>query len=217
MSRPDNPSQTRTVLIADDHMIVRNALRQIVSTIPNATVIGEAANGLEAITLCKTLQPSLLTIDSAMPLAKGMEVYGEVRRWSPDTRVCLVTGITARGHLAEWIAAKVDGIAFKTCSTEDMHDCFSLLLEGGSHFSPAVLSVIEGLAPPADITLRERQVLHLLAEGCTNPEIAERLSISPKTVDNHRTRLMAKLKVHSLAQLLAHALKEGLLDHSAQL
>ena len=198
-------------------MIVRNALRQIVSTIPNATVIGEAANGLEAITLCKTLQPSLLTIDSAMPLAKGMEVYGEIRRWAPDTRVCLVTGITARGHLAEWIAAKVDGIAFKTCSTEDMHDCFSLLLEGGSHFSPAVLSVIEGLAPPADITLRERQVLHLLAEGCTNPEIAERLSISPKTVDNHRTRLMAKLKVHSLAQLLAHALKEGLLDHSAQL
>jgi len=139
-------------------------------------------------------------------------VYGEVRRWAPDTRICLVTGITARGHLAEWIAAEVDGIAFKTCPTEDMHDCFSLIFEGGSHFTPAVLTVIEGLAPAADITMRERQVLHLLAEGCTNAEIAERLSISPKTVDNHRTRLMAKLKVNSLAQLLAYALREGLLN-----
>jgi len=100
---------------------------------------------------------------------------------------------------------------------EDMYECFSLILDGGSHFSPAVLKVIEGLAPPDDLTLRERQVLHLLAEGCTNAEIGERLSISPKTVDNHRTKLMAKLKVHSMAQLLAHALKEGLLDQAVQM
>lgn len=197
-------------------MIVRSALRQIFSRISDVEIVGEAENGVEAITLCKTLQPTLLTLDSAMPMAKGMEVYGEVRRWAPATRVCLVTGITARGHLAEWIAAKVDGVVFKTCSTQDMHECFSLLLEGGSHFSPAVLRVIDDLAPNDDLTLRERQVLHLIAEGCANAEIAERLSISPKTVDNHRTKLMAKLKVHSMAQLLAYALKEGLLDHSSQ-
>jgi len=192
-------------------MIVRNALRQVLSGIPDVEIVGEAVNGVEAITLCKTLQPMLLTLDSAMPMAKGMEVYGEVRRWAPETRICLVTGITARGHLAEWVAAKVDGVVFKTCSVDDMHECFSLLLEGGSHFSPAVLNVIESLEPSVDLTQRERQILHLLAEGCKNAEIAERLNISPKTVDNHRTKLMAKLKVHSMAQLLAYALREGLL------
>ena len=198
-------------------MIVRSALRQVLTGISGVEVVGEAENGVEAITLSKALQPRLLTLDSAMPMAKGMEVYGEVRRWAPDTRICLVTGITARGHLAEWVAAKVDGIVFKTCPMEEMHECFSLILEGGSHFSSAVLRSIEGLAPAAELTQRERQILHLLAEGSTNAEIAERLSISPKTVDNHRTKLMAKLEVHSMAQLLAFALKEGLLDQAAQL
>lgn len=195
-------------------MLVRNALRQVFDGISAAKIVGEAADGLEAITLCKTLQPGLLTLDSAMPLARGMEVYGEVRRWSPETRICLVTGITARGHLAEWIAAKVDGVVFKSCSIKDMHECFSLILAGGSHFSPAVLRAMEGTEPPAELTQRERQILHLLADGAINAEIAERLSISPKTVDNHRTKLMAKLKVHSMAQLLAYALREGLLDQS---
>lgn len=217
MSSGDDVEKPRTVVIADDHMIVRSALRQVLTGISGVEVVGEAENGVEAITLSKALQPRLLTLDSAMPMAKGMEVYGEVRRWAPDTRICLVTGITARGHLAEWVAAKVDGIVFKTCPMEEMHECFSLILEGGSHFSSAVLRSIEGLAPAAELTQRERQILHLLAEGSTNAEIAERLSISPKTVDNHRTKLMAKLEVHSMAQLLAFALKEGLLDQAAQL
>lgn len=198
-------------MIADDHMIVRNALRDILAKIPNTDVVAEAGDGLEAITLCKTHAPDLLTLDSAMPMARGMEVYGEVRRWSPDTRICLVTGVTAHGHLAEWVAAGVDGIVFKSCPAQDMETCFELVLEGGGNFSPAVMRIIDGLDERPQITLRERQVLHLLAEGNSNAEIAERLAISPKTVDNHRTRLMAKLRVHSMAQLLAYALKEGLL------
>lgn len=200
-----------TTVIADDHMIVRSALREVLGQIPGAEVVGEAADGLEAITLCKTLAPTLLTLDSDMPMARGMEVFGEVRRWSAATRVCLVTGITARGHLAEWVAAGVDGIAFKTCPTEDIKTCFSLVLEGGSNFTPAVLRIMDSLDDRPSLTMRERQILHLLAEGNTNAEIAERLSISHKTVDNHRTKLMSKLGVHSMAQLLSYALKEGLL------
>lgn len=192
-------------------MIVRQALRGILDTIPRTRILAEANDGLETITLCKTLTPSLLTLDSAMPMARGMEVYGEVRRWSPETRVCLVTGITALGHLAEWVAAGVDGIAFKSCPSDDIQTCFSLVLEGGSNFTPAVLRIIGDLEERPSITMRERQILHLLAEGNSNAEIAERLSISPKTVDNHRTRLMAKLGVHSMAQLLSYALREGLL------
>ena len=205
----------RTAVLADDHMIVRGALRGILSDIPRTEVVGEAENGLEAIAACKALQPTLLTLDSAMPMTRGMEAFGEIRRWAPETRICLVTGIMAGGHLAEWIAAGVDGIVFKSCPTEDMRTCFAALLDGGSHLSPAVLAAAEGLAPAPDITPRERQVLHLLADGCTNAMIADRLSISVKTVENHRTRLMAKLGVNSMAQLLAYALSEGLLDTSS--
>lgn len=210
-SQPEAKAEDWTVVLADDHMIVRNALRSILAEIPHTNILAEANDGLETITLCKTLSPDFLTLDSDMPLARGMEVFVEVRRWSPETRICLVTGVTARGHLAEWIAAGVDGIAFKTCSTEDMRSCFSLILEGARCFTPAVLRVMESLDARPEITLRERQILHLIAEGNTNAEIAERLSLSPKTVDNHRTRLMAKLGVHSMAQLLSYALREGLL------
>ncbi len=211
ISRPGAISENRTVVLADDHTIVRQALRNILVEIPHTDVIAEANDGLETITLCKALMPDFLTLDSDMPMARGMEVFVEVRRWSPETRICLVTGVTARGHLAEWIAAGVDGIAFKSCPTEDMQACFSLVLEGGKNFTPAVLRVMESLEARPEITLRERQILHLIAEGNTNAEIAKRLSLSPKTVDNHRTKLMGKLGVHSMAQLLSYALREGLL------
>lgn len=211
MSQADPASGQRTVVLADDHMIVRQAFRTILADIPQTQIVAEANDGLEAITLTKALMPDFLTLDSDMPLARGMEVFVEARRWSPKTRICLVTGVTAKGHLAEWIAAGVDGIAFKTCPTEDIRKCFSHVLQGGSNFTPSVLRVMDTLEPRPDITPRERQVLHLIAEGNTNAEIAAKLSLSPKTVDNHRTKLMAKLGVHSMAQLLSHALREGFL------
>lgn len=212
-----NSSSTRTAIIADDHGLVRNALSDVLNKIENVSIVGEAKNGLEAITLAKTLRPDLMTLDSGMPLARGMEVFGETRRWSPDTKIAVVTGFTGVGQLADWVAAGVDGLFLKTCEPEEMQTGFSLLLEGGTYYSKAVMSKLQHGAERQPLTLRERQVLHLIAEGCANAEIAERLSISPKTVDNHRTRLMGKLNVHSVAQLLALALKEGLLDQSQQL
>jgi len=212
-----NSPSTRTAVIADDHGLVRNALRDVLNAIEHVSIVGEAKNGLEAITLAKTLSPSLMTLDSGMPLARGMEVYGETRRWSPDTKIAVVTGFTGVGQLADWVAAGVDGLFLKTCEPDEMRTGFSLLLEGGTYYSKAVMSKLQHGVERQPLTLRERQVLHLIAEGCANTEIAERLSISPKTVDNHRTRLMGKLNVHSVAQLLALALKEGLLDQSQQL
>lgn len=197
-------------------MIVRSALRQVLSEIPGCEIVGEAEDGVQAAALCKREAPTLLTLDSAMPVASGMEILGEVRRSSPGTKVCLVTGIRARGHLAEWVAAGVDGIVFKSCPTDEIRACFASLLDGEPSMSPAVTAMLDDLDPVKKLTSRERQVLHSLARGHSNIEIATRLSISPKTVDNHRTRLMAKLGVHSLAQLLAYALREGLMDHDSQ-
>ncbi len=217
MSRSTSALSGRSVIIADDHALVRNALRDILNEIEGVKVSGEADNGIEAITLAKSTKPDLLTLDSGMPLARGMEVFGEVRRWTPETKVAVVTGFTGVGQLADWIAAGVDGLFLKTCPPDELKEGFTLLLKGGSYYSKAVMATLEEAPEQAALTMRERQILHLIAEGRSNPEIADQLSISPKTVDNHRTRMMAKLEVHSTAQLLAYALKEGLLDQNAQL
>ena len=196
---------------------MRNALKDIVNKVDNVVVVGEAENGVEAITLAKTRKPDLLILDSGMPLARGMEVFGEVKRWSPNTHTVVVTGFTGVGHLADWIAGGIDGLFLKTCAPDEMQEGFSLVLNGGSYYSKAVMSALEGVPDKPSLTLRERQILHLIATGQSNKEIADQLSISAKTVDNHRTRMMSKISVRSTAQLLAYALKEGLLDQNAQL
>lgn len=152
-----------------------------------------------------------------MPLARGMEVYGELRRWTPEVRIAVVTGFNAAGSLADWVAAGVDGVFLKTTPPEEMTIGFKLLLQGENYVAKEVLQRLERDEDVKELSPRERQILHLIAEGCSNAAIAERLSVSAKTVDNHRTRLMAKLGVHSVAQLLSYALKEGLLDSSSQL
>lgn len=212
---PKAQALKNTAVIADDHALVRKGIADVLGRIAGLQIVGEAADGLEAITLVKSLQPNLLTLDTGMPLARGMEVFGEARRWSSATKVVVITGFTAAGMLADWIAAGVDGLFLKTCPPEEMHHGIELVLQGGQYYSKAVRANLER-ADEDTLTQRERQVLHLLAAGHTNQEIGARLSISPKTVDNHRTRLMAKLDVHSIAQLLAYALKEGLLDAETQ-
>lgn len=213
-----DPLPVASVVIADDHALVRNGLKDIVAAIQGfaVTVVGEAENGVEAISVTKTNQPNLLLLDAGMPLSRGMEVFGEVRRWSPDTSVAVVTGFTSARSLSDWISAGVDGLFIKTCPPQEMAHGFGLLLAGEKYVAEDVVRILGREEETQNISLRERQVLHLIAEGCFNAAIAERLGISAKTVDNHRTRLMAKLNVHSVGQLLAYALKEGLLDSFSQ-
>jgi len=212
-----SPSDPFTVVIADDHALVRAGLKEILAALRlPVEVVGEAENGIEAIALGKSLRPDLMLLDAGMPLSRGMEAFGEVRRWSPETKLAVVTGFTAEAGLAEWISAGADGVFLKSCTPDEMAHGFALILEGERFVAAEVLRILERAEEREALSLRERQVLHLIAQGCANVAIAERLSISPKTVDNHRTRMMAKLGVHSTAQLLALALKEGLLDTNAQ-
>ncbi|MEM1362941.1 MAG: response regulator transcription factor [Pseudomonadota bacterium] len=208
-----------TAVIADDHALVRAGLKEILAGLSefSVTVVGEAENGLEAISETKAHRPDLLLLDAGMPLSRGVEVYGEVRRWSPQTKIAVVTGFTAPQVLADWINAGVEGLFLKSTPPSDMAQGFALVLAGESYIARDVLKQLETAEGRADLSVRELQVLHLIAQGCSNAAIAERLSISPKTVDNHRSRMMAKLEVHSTAQLLALALKDGLLEQNTQL
>lgn len=208
---------TRSAIIADDHEIVRAALRGILNEIHDLDVVAEADNGIETIALVKAHRPSLLLLDAAMPLARGVEVFADAKRWSPETRVAVVTGFTSTAMLADWMAAGIDGLFLKSCPPEEMKRGFETILAGGQFVAQAVSEKLAEAATGADITAREREVLSLIASGEQNARIAERLSISPKTVEKHRASLMAKLGVNSVAGLLVHALREGLLDEYRQL
>lgn len=204
-------------IIADDHAIVRNSLAGILAEIGNVEVVAQAENGLETIALVKQHAPDLLLLDAAMPLARGVQVYGEARRWSPDTRIIVVTGFTSATMLADWLAAGVDGLFLKSADPAEMKQGFAQVLAGGKFVSEEVAQKLAEQPRHEELTDREREVLALIAAGHQNVAIGDMLFISPKTVEKHRASLMAKLGVNSVSGLLTHALREGLLDEHRQL
>lgn len=207
----------KTVIIADDHAIVRRGTAEILAQIPGLTLIDEVDNGLSAIASVKKHSPDLVVLDAAMPMARGIEVFCEIRRWSPNTKVTLLTGFTSLTLLNDWIQAGVDGVLLKSCEPEEMRLAFEANLRGTNFICRAVSEKLESSAGMKAMTAREREVLSLIAGGFNNAQISERLCISPKTVEKHRAGLMAKFGVHSVAELMACALREGVLDDLKQL
>ena len=204
-------------MIADDHQIFRNGTREILNGIDGLCVVSEAADGLSAITAVRKHRPDLLVLDAAMPLARGIEVYAETRRWSPDTRVILLTGFNSVGFLSDWVQAKVDGILLKSCEESEVRDGILTVLNGGHFIAREVSEILKQATREVMLTPRERQVLALIVAGNTNPEIADRLGISIKTVDKHRSSLMAKIGVRSISELMVYAFREGLIDELKQI
>lgn len=209
------PGRKRAI-IADDHAIVRSALSDILSGL-GVDVVAEATNGVETVSMCRAHEPDLLTIDAGMPLMTGLDAFCDVRRWSPATRVCLVTGFTSTGALSGWLAAGVHGVVLKSADTDEIAETFGKVLAGDVHIAPSAADRLDAGRARTPLTSREMQVLCLVANGFSNADIAEQMSVSPKTVENHRSRMMRKLGVHGIGQLVTYALREGLLDPSAQL
>ncbi len=214
---PIEGSVLKTIIIADDHAIVRQGTAQILMQIPDVEIVAEASDGLAAITAVKKHKPNLLVLDAAMPLARGVEVYADVRRWSPDTRVILLTGFTSVGLLSDWLNSGVDGMLLKTCSPEEMREAFIAVLGGSGYVAKEISNMLKDAGDTQDLTPREREVMALVVAGRTNVEIGERLFISVKTVEKHRGSLMAKLGVRSVADLMVVALREGWLEEHKQL
>jgi len=211
------PKVDATAIVADDHALLRDGIKGILLSIEGITIVAEAGDGLEAISLVRQHKPGLLTLDMAMPYAQGLEIYEEVRRWSPGTRIIVFTGLTSLGLLSELVTAGVDGLFAKRGDPDKLRESVPLILNGGKVIAPEIVTLLEEGTLASSLTARERQILSLVATGLQNKEIAARLGVSLKTVDNHRTNLMRKLDVHSVAELLSYALREGLLEGSDQL
>ncbi len=207
----------RSVVIADDHAIVRKGFVETLMELEGVEVVAEVGDGLAAIAAVKKHKPSMLVLDAAMPMARGVEVYAEARRWSPDTHIIVCTGFTSINLLADWLDAGVDGLLLKSCEPDEIKLGFQTVLHGSSYVAVRVQEMLQQSTGTAELTDREREVLALIARGHANIEIGERLNISPKTVEKHRANLMTKLDVHSVAELLVFALKEGLLDEYTQI
>ena len=206
-----------TAIVADDHPLVRSGLVQVLMAQGNIDVVGEAADGVAALSLARRHKPDLMTLDIAMPFAQGIAVFAEVKRWSPDTRVAVFSGITSSTLLRELVQAGAEGIFTKRGDIAEFAAAIPALLQGQSVVSSDAQGLIETAEDSPALTVRERQIMNLIANGHSTKSIAETLGISPKTIENHRTNIMTKVGVSSMAELLAYALREGLLDGQNQL
>lgn len=209
-------------VIADDHAIVRDGLRTALERPgfiepAGISVIAEAHNGLEAIAAVRTHRPNLLLLDVQMPLAGGVEVVEEVRRWSPDTKIVILTGVTAIGLISALIDSGVDGLFSKGEDNTDLYRRLPGILRGQRHITDSFVELLRDAEDRSELTGRERQIFNLILRGQGNKDMAITLGISAKTVDKHRTSMMQKLGVHSVPQLMAYALRNGMVDPSTEL
>jgi len=201
-----------TIIIADDHVLATEGIKSILSREEKISIIGEADNGISAIALIRRHKPTCAIIDLAMPGANGLEVLIEAKRWAPETKIIIVTGNHSPQQFAQLKAAGVDGIILKNSAPEDILQNVKRILSGDRNFTADVENIIQENDQDRSISKREYEVLIGISRGQSNRVISAELGVSPKTIDTHRTNLMRKFDVNSVATLLVRALKEGYLD-----
>jgi len=187
-------------------------MRRVMLSMPNIKVIGIATNGIEAISEIKRKKPHGALLDFSMPGANGFEVFLEAKRWSPLTKFAIITGQSTAPLLKRIFDAGIDGLFIKSERPEDVCSGVVDMLSGIRSISPSVEAQIDTLRQKDELSNREYQVLQELARGLSNRQIAERLGVSPKTVDTHRTNLLRKMGVSSTASLLVSAMRKGMID-----
>lgn len=210
-----------TIVLADDHEIVRQGLRALLEAEPGFQVVGEAGDGLETIRLVEQLQPDVLVVDIMMPGLNGLEVTRLVGQYSAQTRVVILSMRANEAYVLEALRNGAAGYVLKAASISELVQAVHNVASGQRYLSPPlseraielyVQKARETQSDPYEtLTTREREVLHLVAEGYTNAEIAIRLSISPLTAMTHRANMMRKLNLHTQVDLIRYALQRGIL------
>jgi DNA-binding NarL/FixJ family response regulator len=213
-----------TVLIVDDQALVRVGLRKILESEPETTVVGEAADGEEAVDAARRLRPDVVLMDIRMPMLDGIEATRRIARAQPSTRILILTTFGLDTYVYDALRAGASGFMLKDAPPEEIAAAVRIVASGEALLAPAVTrAVIEEFArrppaaapatPPAvaELTPREQEVLDLLARGLSNPEICERLVISEATVKTHVARILQKLDLRDRIQAVIYAYETGLI------
>jgi DNA-binding NarL/FixJ family response regulator len=207
------------VILADDETMVRQGFKLLLERErEHIRILGEAADGRQAVRLARELQPDVAVLDLAMPVMNGLEAAREILRQAPVTKTILLTVHAEDRHVMEALRAGVQGYVLKTQPVEDLVQAIRDVAGGAIYLSSAVSRAVvdaylaaEG-SPAERLTPRERQVLQLVAEGKTTKEIANIMGVSAKTSESHRLRIMHKLGIHTAAGLVRYAIREGLVN-----
>jgi len=211
------------IVLVDDHTILREGLRALLSAVPNFEIVAEAEDGREAVRCVEKLGPDLLLMDLSMPRMSGMDAISEIKKRFPATKIIALTVHKTEEYLMATLQAGVDGYVLKDATHDELVMAIHNVMAGKPYLSPGISEkVIEGYLEGKEGSLsvsswqklsqREREVLKLIAEGYKNKEIAEDLCISLKTVEKHRANLMKKLDLHNAATLTVYAMERGLVS-----
>ena len=211
-----------TIVLADDHHIVRQGVKALLESEPGFSVVGEASDGLKAVNIVSSLKPRILLADLMMPGLNGLEVTRQVGRVSPHTRVIILSMYLNEPYVIEALQNGAFGYVLKECNVSDLIHAIHEVASGRHYLSPplserAIEVYLEktrdvALDPYDTLTSREKEVLQLAVEGMSNADIAVRLFISPRTAETHRANMMRKLHLHTQTDLIKFALKKGLLS-----
>jgi DNA-binding NarL/FixJ family response regulator len=211
------------VVIAEDHTILREGLRALLSSNPDFEVVGEAEDGREAIRCVEKLKPHLVLTDLSMPRMNGMDAIKDIKRKSPETKILVLTVHKTEEYILATLQAGADGYLLKDSTHAELLAAARHVLSGKHYISPGISDrVLEGYLEGKKaiktrtswetLTRREREILKLIAEGYRNKEIAKDLCISVKTVEKHRANLMEKLSLHNVQALTTYAIEKGLVS-----
>ena len=222
MTSPSKENKIR-VLLAEDHILVRQGFRRILEDDPGISVVGEARTGLEAIDQCKDLQPDVVVMDLSMPDLGGLEATAEILKANPQIKILILSMYSNEAYVRKAFELGAKGYILKNAIEVDLTRAVMALAEGQAYFSPGVSHIVlesmkagtfQGTSqdPYEKLTLREKEVLQLIAQGKSNKEIATLLNISVNTVAVHRARLMETLNLHRTAELVLFAVKKGLIQ-----
>jgi DNA-binding NarL/FixJ family response regulator len=208
-----------TIILADDHAMLREGIRKIIERIEGALISGEVNDGLELLELLKKSSPNLVILDISMPNLRGLEAIREIKKTHPKVKILVLTMHKKKEFLRQALRDGADGFLLKEDAGSELIRAVQTVRNGGKYLSPLLTNVLTSLAVeeemPEVLTMREREVLKLLAEGKRTKEIAAALYISPHTVRRHRSNIMEKLNFKNLADLVKYAISQGyILDHS---
>jgi DNA-binding NarL/FixJ family response regulator len=226
-ARSENMTKPITVLLAEDHSIVREGLRKLLVEDHDFKVVGEADNGRKAVVMTLKLRPSVVVMDIAMPLLNGLEATRQIVQEAPATKILILSAHSDDAYIDRANAAGAAGYLIKQSCFHVLASAIREVEKGSTFVGPSIAKRLSGQKPKtggkpptrgvACLSSRETEVLQLIAEGLANKQTAEELGISIKTVEKHRQNLMDKLRIHDTAGLTRYAISAGIIESSVQL